>query len=137
MVIRDETRTRARALQLLYAWEVQGEASSAKVAEGLERLVNQPRIVDQAEVLANAVIADVAELDRHAEAAAENWRWERIATVERNILRLGVHELKVGDVPPKVAITEAVELARRFGGARAPAFVNGVLDRVARTLGRL
>ncbi len=137
MVIRDETRTRARALQLLYAWEVQGEASSAKAAEGLERLVNQPRIVDQAEVLANAVIADVAELDRQAEAAAENWRWERIATVERNILRLGVHELKVGDVPPKVAITEAVELARRFGGARAPAFVNGVLDRVAHTLGRL
>lgn len=137
MAIRDETRTRARALQLLYAWEVQGEGSSAKAASGLERLVNQPRIVDQAEVLANAVIADVAELDRHAEAAAENWRWERIATVERNILRLGVHELKVGDVPPKVAITEAVELARRFGGARAPAFVNGVLDRVARTLGRL
>ena len=137
MAIMDETRTRARALQLLYAWEVQGEVSSAKAASGLERLVHQPRIVDQAETLANAVIADIAELDRHAEAAAENWRWERIATVERNILRLGVHELKVGDVPPKVAITEAVELARRFGGARAPAFVNGVLDRVARTLGRL
>ncbi len=57
--------------------------------------------------------------------------------VERIILRLGIHELRTGDVPPKVAIDEAVRLAHWFGGARAPAFVNGVLDRVAHTLGRL
>jgi len=57
--------------------------------------------------------------------------------VERIILRMGIHELRTGDVPPKVAIDEAVRLAHWFGGARAPAFVNGVLDRVAHTLGRL
>jgi len=50
---------------------------------------------------------------------------------------MGIHELRTGDVPPKVAIDEAVRLAHWFGGARAPAFVNGVLDRVAHTLGRL
>jgi N utilization substance protein B len=70
-------------------------------------------------------------------AAAENWRLSRIAAVERNILRIGIHELREGAIPPKVAINEAVKLAHWFGGARAPAFVNGVLDRVARTLGRL
>jgi N utilization substance protein B len=60
-----------------------------------------------------------------------------MAAVERNILRLGIYELERGTVPPKVAIDEAVRLARWFGGARAPAFVNGVLDRVARDMGRL
>jgi len=64
-------------------------------------------------------------------------RIERIAAVERNILRLGIHELVLADVPPKVAIDEAVQLAHWFGGAKAPAFVNGVLDRVAKQLGRL
>ena len=61
----------------------------------------------------------------------------RIAVVERNILRLGIHELRQGDVPPKVIIDEAVHLAHWFGGVRAPGFVNGVLDGIARTLGRL
>ncbi|MGH7581488.1 MAG: transcription antitermination protein NusB, partial [Gemmatimonadales bacterium] len=61
----------------------------------------------------------------------------RIAVVERNILRLAIHELRLGDVPPKVAIDEAVRLAHWFGGARAPGFVNGVLDGIARATGRL
>jgi N utilization substance protein B len=61
----------------------------------------------------------------------------RIAVVERNILRLGILELRRGDVPPKVAIDEAVRLAQWFAGARAPGFVNGVLDGVAHALGRL
>ena len=69
--------------------------------------------------------------------AAENWRMNRIAVVERNILRLGIHELRRGEVPPKVAIDEAVRLAHWFGGARAPGFINGILDGVARSLGRL
>jgi N utilization substance protein B len=71
--------------------------------------------------------------------AADNWRLSRIATVERNILRLAIYELQRAGSrrPPKVIIDEAVQLAHWFGGARAPAFVNGVLDRVARELGVL
>ena len=92
---------------------------------------------DGAELLAIAVLEDAEVLDREAEDATDNWRLERIAVVERIILRMGIHELRTGDVPPKVAIDEAVRLAHWFGGARAPAFVNGVLDRVAHTLGRL
>ena len=79
----------------------------------------------------------LAALDRLVGDAADHWRLERIGIVERNILRLGILELQEGQVPPKTAIDEAVTLAHWFGDVRAPAFVNGVLDRIARTLGRL
>jgi N utilization substance protein B len=82
-------------------------------------------------------VADLAALDAELVQAADNWRMSRIAAVERNILRLGIHELRRGEVPPKVAIDEAVKLAHWFGGARAAGFVNGVLDGVAHSLGRL
>ena len=137
-MLRVETKSRARALQLLYAWEMQGEPPMASVATGLSRLTGpEPRILDRAEALAAGVISDVGTLDAEAARAAEHWRMSRIAVVERNILRLGIHELRRGEVPPKVAIDEAVRLAHWFGGARAPGFVNGVLDGIARTMGRL
>ncbi|HXE59009.1 MAG TPA: transcription antitermination factor NusB [Gemmatimonadales bacterium] len=137
-MIRSETKGRARALQILYAWEIQGEPPLAEVATGVARLTGpDPRVFDRAEALATRVAARVAELDRLAAEAAENWRLSRIATVERNILRLAIFELLEADVPPKVAIDEAIWLARRFAGVKAPPFINGVLDRVAHALGRL
>jgi N utilization substance protein B len=138
-VLRPETKTRARALQLLYAWELQGRPPVPAVTTGLARLAGprETALVEDAEELAAGVVADLPRLDRIAAAAAENWRLSRIAAVERNIIRLGIYELELGAVPPKVAIDEAVRLARWFAGPRAPAFVNGVLDRVARDLGRL
>jgi N utilization substance protein B len=137
-MLRVETKSRARALQLLYAWEMLGEPPMATVASGLSRLTGpEPRILDRAEELAAGVVSDMASLDAEAARAAEHWRMSRMAVVERNILRLGIHELRRGEVPPKVAIDEAVRLAHWFGGARAPGFVNGVLDGIARALGRL
>jgi transcription antitermination protein NusB len=137
-MLRLETKSRARALQILYAWELQGAPPLSRVATGLARLTGpEPRILDRAEALASAIISDVAALDAQAARASENWRMDRIAVVERNILRLGIHELRAGEVPPKVAIDEAVHLAHWFGDARAPGFVNGILDGVARSLGRL
>jgi transcription antitermination protein NusB len=137
-MLRTETKSRARALQLLYAWELQGEPPMSAVATGLSRLTGpEPRILDRAETLASDVVANIEALDAEAARGADNWRLSRIATVERNILRLGIHELTRGEIPPKVAIDEAVRLAHWFGGARAPGFVNGVLDGVARALGRL
>jgi N utilization substance protein B len=110
----------------------------SSVASGLSRLTGpEPRILDRAEELASEVVADVGALDAEAARASENWRLSRIAVVERNILRLGIHELRRGSVPPKVAIDEAVRLAHWFGGTRAPGFVNGVLDGIARAIGRL
>ncbi len=137
-MLRTETRSRARALQLLYAWEMQGGPPMHGIASGLSRLTGpEPRVLDRAEELAQGVVADVGALDAEAARASDNWRMSRMAVVERNILRLGILELRRGEVPPKVAIDEAVRLAHWFGGARAPGFVNGVLDGIAHALGRL
>lgn len=137
-MLRPETKSRARALQLLYAWEVRGEPPMEQIATGVSRLTGpEPRILDRAEELASGVIAEVESLDAEAARASENWRLGRMAVVERNILRLGILELRRGDVPPKVAIDEAVRLAHWFGGPRAAAFVNGVLDGIAHAQGRL
>lgn len=137
-MIRPETRRRARALQLLYAREAAPAVAEHEAFRGLARLTGpEPGVLDEAHALVEGVLAHREELDRLAQDAAEHWRLERIAAVERNILRIGIHELTVGVTPPRVAISEAVWLAQRFAGARAPAFVNGVLDRVARNLGRL
>jgi len=137
-MLRPETKSRARALQILYAWELQGAPPISGVATGLARLTGpEPRILDRAEALATCVASEVELLDAHAARASENWRMDRMAVVERNILRLGIHELRRGEVPPKVAIDEAIHLAHWFGDVRAPAFVNGILDGVARSLGRL
>lgn len=137
-MLRIETKRRARALQILYAWELQGSPPIPQVASGLARLTGpEPRVLDRAESLAADVAAEVNTLDAQAASASENWRLSRIAVVERNILRLGIHELRRGEVPPKVAIDEAVHLAHWFGDVRAPGFVNGILDGIARSLGRL
>jgi N utilization substance protein B len=137
-MLRTETKSRARALQLLYAWEMLGAPPVPSVATGLSRLTGpEPRVLDRAEELAQAVVENVQDLDAEAARASENWRMSRIAVVERNILRLGIMELRRADVPPKVAIDEAVRLAHWFGGARAPGFINGVLDAIAHAHGRL
>ncbi len=86
-----------------------------------------------AERLVAGVTRERARLDPLITAAAENWRLERIATVDRNILRLGVYEMLFEhDVPPAVCIDEAVEIAKRFGSEQSGGFINGVLDAVRR-----
>ncbi len=137
-MLRVETKSRARALQILYAWELQDRRPIPLAVSGVARLTGpEPLILDRAEELAAGVISDLPALDAEIAQAVENWRMSRIAVVERNILRLGIHELRRAEIPPKVAIDEAVQLAHWFGGARAPGFVNGVLDGVAHSLGRL
>lgn len=137
-MLRAESRKRARALQLLYAMEITGDEATGPGAAGLARLTGETRLVcDEAEPMVRQILAHRGEIDRLAEAAADNWRLDRIATVERNILRIAIHELRRGDVPVRVVIDQALWLAHRFAGARAPAFINGVLDRVGRNLGRL
>jgi transcription antitermination protein NusB len=137
-VLRAETKARARALQMLYAWELTGNLPIAETATRLARLTGpDPLVFDRAEALATGVVEAAESLDRETEAAADNWRLSRIGTVERNILRLATYELRLGEEPPKVVINEAVQLAHWFAGAKAPAFINGVLDRIAHSLGRL
>ncbi len=92
---------------------------------------------ERIESLVEGVSAQVDRLDGEIESAAEGWRLSRIGTVERNILRLGLHELLETHVPPKVVIDESVQLAHWFAGEKAPGFVNGILDALARRHGRL
>ena len=137
-MLRAETKARARALQMLYAWELTGNLPMAETATRLARLTGpDPLVFDRAEALATGVVNAAESLDRETEAAADNWRLSRIGTVERNILRLATYELRLGEEPPKVVINEAVQLAHWFAGPKAPAFINGVLDRIAHSLGRL
>jgi len=128
-------RTKARecAFQLLYQWEITGETMET-VIEGFWRLRSgMPAMRAMAERLARGAQARAAELDEAIGAAATHWRLDRIATVDRTILRLGAYELVAeAETPSAVVLDEAVELAKRFGEADSPAFVNGVLDAIRR-----
>ena len=141
MPVRAETRARALALQLLYAREIHDpdgtRTREAAWGELLRLAASGPMVQEQALRMADAVVRRRDELDAFILRAAEHWRLERLAAVDRAILRLGVLELLERATPPRVALDESVRLARWFGGGKSPGFVNGVLDRVARELGRL
>jgi N utilization substance protein B len=137
-VQRRETKARARALQLLYAWDLSGRPSIETVVARLGAAFGRPpEGYDRGADLAAQAVAGLPEFDARVAAAAEHWRFERVAVVERNILRLALAELAEGATPARVVIDEAVQLAHWFAGARAPGFVNGVLDAVARESGAL
>jgi N utilization substance protein B len=137
-VQRAETKARARALQLLYAWELSGEPSIESVVARVAVIYGgQPAGYDRGADLAARAVAGRAEFDAQVEAAAEHWRFERVGVIERNILRLALAELDEASTPSRVVIDEAVKLAHWFAGPKAPAFINGVLDRLARETGAL
>ena len=137
-VLRPETRARARALQLLYAWESDGQPPAERVLESLPQILGaDPDTRRLTAELFRGVVAEQKRLDALIAPAARHWRLERLAVVDRNILRLAAFELLHQRVPPRVAIDQALWLAHRFGGIETPGFVNGVLDPVARSLGRL
>ena len=140
MAIRAETRSRALALQLLYAWDQTPDKAGgphAAWARVLPLVHVSPGVRDGALRLAEATLRSRARLDAELERAAHRWRLERLAVVDRNLLRLAACELEAAATPPKVVIDEAVRLAHWFGGPKSPAFVNGILDRIARDHGRL
>lgn len=131
---------RAYALQLLYArdgdpaTDVTGAAVSW--ADIFELEVDAPAQAFARDLVAAATERG-AQIDELIASASKNWRIDRMSRVDRNILRLGACELLAfPDVPVKVVINEAVELAKRFGTAESSAFVNGVLDRIATAAGR-
>ena len=137
---RPETKARARALQLLYAWDLSGAPTIESVVARVAAMHGRaPRRgdYDRGADLAAKAVAGLPEFDRRIADAAEHWRLERVGVIERNILRLALAELDEASTPSRVVIDEAVKLAHWFAGARAPAFVNGILDAVARESGAL
>ncbi len=136
-MLRVETRARARALQILYAWDVAGQPAIESIVARLAPLWGPVAGLDRAADLAARAAAGQPDFDRTIAAAAQHWRLERFGIVERNIVRLALAELAEGVTPARVVINEAVALAHWFAGPRAPAFVNGILDAVARDAGAL
>jgi N utilization substance protein B len=130
-------RTKARecAFQILYQWQVTGERIEAVVASFWKVRSATPEARALAERLARGAQAKAEALDAEIAEAATNWRLERIAPIDRTILRLGAYELAdEAATPAAVVIDEAVELAKRFGDEGSPAFVNGLLDAIRKKL---
>ena len=133
-----ETRARARALQALFAWDVRVDTPLDRIAalvwDDLEVAVDERAFAD---ALLQVMQAQGAALDAELSDVTTNWRLERLGAIERCVLRLGAAELAQGITPPRVIIQEAVRLAERFGSAQSARFVNGVLDALARRMGRI
>lgn len=131
-------RSREAALQVLYALDLSHREGGDLLDAGsvaFESAAEHFELPEGARVFAKELIAGVSthreRLDEVLAGHAKNWRLARMATVDRNVLRLAVFELLHSTTPSAVVIDEAVELARRFGGEKSPAFVNGILDAVA------
>jgi len=129
------TKARERALQALYQIDVAAEG----IDEALARFWRSFEPVErEVQALAETLVRGVADhrrtIDDAIEGASQNWRLDRMAKVDRNVLRLAAYELLRTDVPVKVAINEAIELGKKYGSESTGAFVNGVLDRIASAL---
>ena len=127
-------KSREFALQMLFEWDMASQKparikqhfwKSARAAESTKKFANQ---------LFEGAMAQAHASDLLVEKLSEHWRLERLATVDRNILRLAIYELRSGTAPAKVVIDEALELAKKFSSADAPAFLNGVLDAARKKL---
>ena len=135
--MRERSRAREWALRVLYAWETR-EGDLLGILEefmfrrniGADRRAYVRRLVE-------AVARDEENIDREIQAALTNWRFERLAAIDRAILRLGAVEMiHFEDIPPRVSIQEALMLAEKYGTDQSPRFVNGVLDALMRRLDR-
>ena len=130
-------RSRKRALQVLFEWDMRGEPIEGAISHYYESLYseeseNQPKPDKFMEELARGTVANAAEIDKSIEAKSEHWRLERMPVVDRNILRLAIYELSQQAVPAPVIIDEALELARKFSNDESISFINGILDAVHR-----
>ncbi|MEW6431626.1 MAG: transcription antitermination factor NusB [Myxococcota bacterium] len=128
---------REKALQALYQLE-QDPRLDAKAAVAAAWAASdedgpvEPQADQFAQELVAGVRAHLAEIDQLIEAYSHNWRLDRMHRIDRNVLRIGIYELKYRqDIPRKVTINEAIELGKTFGNEASSAFINGLLDRVA------
>ncbi|MEX2580906.1 MAG: transcription antitermination factor NusB [Verrucomicrobiales bacterium] len=129
---------REAALQYLYANDIQGEVdfSPEKLERFWELRLAKSFARDFAAEILKGVEKHAAEIDDAIRDTLENFAFERLTAVDRNILRIGVYEILFAEhIPPRAAINEGIEIAKRFGNERSPAFVNGILDRTLKNRG--
>lgn len=115
-------------MQMLFQWDV-SQQDPVKLEENFWR---SAKAADTTRAFANRLfegaVREVASLDESIVKHADNWRFERLAAIDRAILRLAIYELRATDTPRKVVLNEAVELAKKFSSEDSGAFVNGILD---------
>ncbi|PCJ55215.1 MAG: transcription antitermination factor NusB [Planctomycetota bacterium] len=135
--VRRRTRARELALQFLFMLELRGSEAMEELVPFVEHHTKGSRdkkgrgeLAEFTLTLARGVVENRVELDQWIEAIAKNWRMDRMAHLDRNVLRLAVYELIFQtDTPYKVIINEAIDIAKRFSTAQSGSFVNGILDR--------
>jgi N utilization substance protein B len=131
-------RSRARALQLLFLWDLRKQEIGEAISSFYDTLGSEeddPKRTDRdefMETLVRGAVENVATIDKVISDKSANWRIERMPAVDRNILRLAIFEMADLRTPAAVAIDEALDLARQFSGDESVAFINGVLDAVSR-----
>lgn len=123
-------KAREVALQMLFQKDLNTDVSPDLIREQIQEALEDERLSRFAWSLFAGVTESLKVIDAKIEAVASNWSVERMPTTDRNAIRLGAFELLYTDTPPRVAIDEALELAKSFGSANSSAFVNGVLDRL-------
>jgi N utilization substance protein B len=134
-------RSRKRALQVIFNWDMRRETVDAAIAHYYLTLHSDDPAADPEketqlkpdpfmEQLVRGTVSSMSEIDKEIEAKATNWRLERMPAVDRNILRLAIFEMHQNDLPRPVIIDEAIELARQFSGDESLPFINGVLDAI-------
>jgi N utilization substance protein B len=125
-------RSRARevALQILYQDDMNPQHNPADDQQFVESRLQAPELVEFASSLISGVRRNRQELDTLLTDTADHWSLARMAATDRNVLRLGAYEILYSETPGRVAINEAVELAKRFGTRQSAQFVNGILDRL-------
>jgi N utilization substance protein B len=130
-------RGRESALQMLYQVDLSGVSPRQATRQFWEHLASSKEGQKFATSLVEGWGEHRARIDGILREVSQHWRLERMSKVDRNILRLGTYELlERRDIPRRVTLNEAVELAKKYGAEQSPGFVNGVLDRIAQDLGR-
>lgn len=124
-------RAREEALKIMYQYEMRGEDESGVI----NRYWSHNDVPDDVKLFATELVEGtlqhIKDIDLEIKKYSKNWSLERIGTVERSILRLAIYELLYrDDIPPKVAINEAIEIEKKFGSDESAPFVNGILDKI-------
>jgi len=129
--MRPRSKAREIALCILYQVEIAKRDYVELLNIFYEDNPQRQEIVEFASQLVEGIIKNLPSIDSLIRKYAKNWEIERMAVVDRNIIRMGIFEIIfLDDIPPKVSINEAIELAKRFGDKDSPRFVNGVLDKI-------
>ena len=129
--MRPRTKAREVALCSFYQAEISKISFQKALENFLENYPQSQEVVDFASLLVEGVDKNLSYLDEIIKKYVENWEIGRLAIIDKNILRMGIFELLfLDDIPPKVSINEAIELAKKFGDVDSARFVNGVLDRI-------